>query len=311
MVNKKVFKEATPFIVAGLAGAGIWLFLRQQGEAAIVFTCPYCGDEFATQAELDEHIAIYHPTPTMYICPYCNAVFYSQAELDVHMANIHPLPSECTNGETCCEGFNLYECIGDEWVLIEQNSLQCGYVPPSECTDGETYCEGTDLYECIGGKWVLIETNSELCGVVCNPGDTKCIGTDLYRCRADRKGWELWQTNAESCGYTPSLPPPTLASVGGYVKSALTGINIAGADVYFNPETYTPGTYWVVRTGASGMFKLDNIPPGTYQIVCAYSVPYGPYQSTEFTKILHAGWNNFNIYLEEIVVPGTSPWRPW
>ena len=39
----------------------------------------------------------------------------------------------CTPGETKCIGFDLYQCVENEWALLETNSLQCGWVPvPTE-----------------------------------------------------------------------------------------------------------------------------------------------------------------------------------
>jgi len=87
-------------------------------------------------------------------------------------------------------------------------------VPPSpECSEGETKCVGYDLYECKDGKWVLKEKNSEVCGYTptppspeCNEGETKCIGYDLYECQNGK--WVLKEKNSEICGYTPNHEPP-------------------------------------------------------------------------------------------------------
>lgn len=46
-----------------------------------------------------------------------------------------PPPPVCTIGATKCEGYNLYECQSvsgvAQWVLIEENSPECGYTPPT------------------------------------------------------------------------------------------------------------------------------------------------------------------------------------
>ena len=57
-----------------------------------VYTCPYCGATFSSQAELDAHIATVHPPVPEYTCPYCGATFSTQAELDAHVASQHPIP---------------------------------------------------------------------------------------------------------------------------------------------------------------------------------------------------------------------------
>lgn len=42
---------------------------------------------------------------------------------------VYALP-ECTEGEAKCIGYGLYQCVGGEWILIEENSTECGYTPP-------------------------------------------------------------------------------------------------------------------------------------------------------------------------------------
>ena len=76
------------------------------------------------------------------------------------------------------------------------------------CTEGETKCIGYDLYECKTGKWELKGVGSEVCGAPseCTEGETKCIGYNLYECKTGK--WELKEVNSRSCGYTPPLPCP-------------------------------------------------------------------------------------------------------
>jgi len=67
------------------------------------FSCPYCGDVFYSQAELDAHILVEHPVeppPEEFPCPYCGQIFYSQAELDWHILVDHqpPPPPPTSNG---------------------------------------------------------------------------------------------------------------------------------------------------------------------------------------------------------------------
>jgi len=62
--------------------------------------------------------------------------------------------SACEEGETACggpEGYDLYKCIGGEWVLIERNSPECGYipVPPFPCPIA-CVCIGTPLVDELG-----------------------------------------------------------------------------------------------------------------------------------------------------------------
>lgn len=84
----------------------------------------------------------------------------------------HSTPPSCSpEGSTQCFGYDLYTCTGGQWVLTEQNSPSCGYVPP-ECTEGDTKCVGYNLYTCIGGQWILTEQNSSACGYV--PPSEEC-----------------------------------------------------------------------------------------------------------------------------------------
>jgi len=50
-----------------------------------------------------------------------------------------PTPPGCTEGETRCDGYSLYECQNGEWVLIEEKSEQCGYTPPPPPPPPEEY----------------------------------------------------------------------------------------------------------------------------------------------------------------------------
>jgi len=42
-------------------------------------------------------------------------------------------PLVCLEGERECKGVGLYECRQNRWVLIEEKSEQCGYVPSEKC----------------------------------------------------------------------------------------------------------------------------------------------------------------------------------
>jgi len=75
--------------VALLAGLGLWLWSRQADGEPPVFTCPHCGATFASQALLDAHIELEHPS-VVYTCPHCGAEFATQAELYAHIATEHP-----------------------------------------------------------------------------------------------------------------------------------------------------------------------------------------------------------------------------
>lgn len=54
------------------------------------YVCPICGQKFSSQAELEEHMRIAHPTPLGYSCPYCSVSFNTLDELVNHVASEHP-----------------------------------------------------------------------------------------------------------------------------------------------------------------------------------------------------------------------------
>jgi len=72
----------------------------------------------------------------------------------------------CEEGQTKCEGTNLYGCVNGVWELLQENSTECGGGGPTpECETGETKCVGTDLYTCVAGEWQLTESDSPSCKV--------------------------------------------------------------------------------------------------------------------------------------------------
>jgi len=78
-------------------------------------------------------------------------------------AKTQTCPVTCTEGDRrnvvlCPDGEYMRsweECVNGEWV---SKTGICG------CVAGTTSCQGYDLYTCIGGEWVVKERNSEECG---------------------------------------------------------------------------------------------------------------------------------------------------
>jgi len=78
-------------------------------------------------------------------------------------AKTQTCPVTCTEGQKrnifmCPDGEYMRsweECVSGEWV---SKTGVCG------CADGTTSCQRYDLYTCIGGEWVLKEKNSIECG---------------------------------------------------------------------------------------------------------------------------------------------------
>lgn len=86
-------------VAAGLGGlAGLLVIFALLAQAAappppIIYTCPYCGAEFTTEAELLAHIAAQHPEEppeVWYTCPHCGATFTTEEELLAHIELEHP-----------------------------------------------------------------------------------------------------------------------------------------------------------------------------------------------------------------------------
>ena len=82
-----------PILIVGLVAGGIYALTRWVRAAPpIIYTCPYCGIKFTTEAELLAHITAQHPEQppeVWYTCPYCGITFSSQAELNAHIQAQH------------------------------------------------------------------------------------------------------------------------------------------------------------------------------------------------------------------------------
>jgi len=80
-------------IGAGLIAAvtGIVLLLKKPPPPTIIYTCPYCGAQFASEEELSAHIQAEHPEQPSYICPYCGQTFWTALELQQHIELEHPV----------------------------------------------------------------------------------------------------------------------------------------------------------------------------------------------------------------------------
>lgn len=103
-----------------------------------VYTCPYCGATFTSQTELDAHIQAVHPPPTVYTCPYCGATFDTDADLQAHIQAEHPSPPVyiCTY---CGAEFNTSE-------ELDQHIATAHPPPVYTCTYcGETFNSQAEL----------------------------------------------------------------------------------------------------------------------------------------------------------------------
>ena len=129
-------------------------------------------------------------------------------------------PSYGTLLQTICIGYDSYNQYADGmWgfynVLVEANSVSCGYVAPLPGgTLITTYCDGLDYYGTYadgsnGSYNALIESNSASCGYAPPPAygtllSNYCAGYDYYGTYADGSGATydaLIESNSASCGF--------------------------------------------------------------------------------------------------------------
>lgn len=99
------------------------------------FVCPYCGAIFTSQADLDAHIASVHH----YACPHCGATFITQTELDAHIASEHPTETFTTEDITCSQcGSTLRVTVSSISANnVSQNCPVCGLSGIAEGTEIE------------------------------------------------------------------------------------------------------------------------------------------------------------------------------
>jgi len=86
-------------------------------------------------------------------------------------------PPECNEGETKCEGYDLYQCQNGRWVLKEQNSTQCGYVPPTKRVIFRTNAKSINDYY-SQDTWIAVDLGNGLVEFttpfVCGDCDCAC-----------------------------------------------------------------------------------------------------------------------------------------
>jgi len=79
--------------LAAVMGIAALAWAAPPAAPPIIYTCPYCGAEFNTEAELLDHIAAEHPEQppvVWYTCPHCGAKFTNKGELLTHIEAEHP-----------------------------------------------------------------------------------------------------------------------------------------------------------------------------------------------------------------------------
>lgn len=143
MLEELKVSPALVIVPVGLAGLGI-LALTVMARAAPPGLIGDLNDDGAVAYDdLTILVSYIGGVPIPEISPLSEVEFLQRADVNgdgvINALDITALealivaPPVCTIGETKCEGYNLYECQpvngATQWVLIEENSLQCGYVP--------------------------------------------------------------------------------------------------------------------------------------------------------------------------------------
>lgn len=91
--GKKVAIGAGIATATGLSIWGLTKLFKKKPIIPIIYECPYCEEQFPTEAELLAHLAEYHPEKPpaiLYTCPYCDAKFATEKELEEHIEADHP-----------------------------------------------------------------------------------------------------------------------------------------------------------------------------------------------------------------------------
>lgn len=91
--GKKVAIGAGIVTATGLGIWGLTKLFKKKPIIPVIYECPYCGGKFSSEAELQAHLAEYHPEEPpaiFYTCPYCDVKFATEKELKDHIKAEHP-----------------------------------------------------------------------------------------------------------------------------------------------------------------------------------------------------------------------------
>jgi len=58
--------------------------------------------------------------------------------------------SRGASGDVICQGTTRVQCNGTQWVVVEENSPQCGYQPPPTSDDNTLVVVGVGVIAAIG-----------------------------------------------------------------------------------------------------------------------------------------------------------------
>ena len=146
-------------IVAGLGGlAGVLALYALAQAAPAVFTCPYCGDEFATEEELLAHIELVHPgmpppdgvTQFTYVSDFVRNYLNAADFMTIEVQNVGEVAAVCTlNLSTKYKVWSACPSI-PEWV--DRGSISLLIEPGEVVTFGEGQ-EWIITFPVTGDEW--------------------------------------------------------------------------------------------------------------------------------------------------------------
>ena len=234
---------------------GLWLWARQADGEPLIYTCPYCGAVFSSQAELDAHIETYHPPPT-----------FNWLRPTGHIAN----------------GWNDPELAYDGWTdtYAESNSVSPkSWSQPFEFTITPTEISKIRIWQrwrsshtaivevFYNNMWYNIHEDA-LAGYTWNeisiPGGPQVISkarvTYYNPTRSVSYKFRLCEFGFFGAGEPPGPPtPPPTTTLTGYVTDKITGVPIPGATgtVYQDKGTKTfPYDFF---TNAEGYYEITGM----------------------------------------------------
>jgi hypothetical protein len=206
-----------------------WPWYKGVAPPPVVFTCPYCGATFATEAEMNYHIQTQHAAPPIYTCPYCGATFATEAERDSHVQTQHPAPPSLANLSGIIRNQTNQPIA---WAVV--------------ILDSQTRTTGQDGYF----EFLNLQPGSYSATAQAVGYETSVTSIDLVE-----------GNNTLDFALVPIAPPPPgYANLIVKVKDAATNQPIAGAAVAI------AGTSIGGTTDQTGSFQVRGLPVGVYVV---------------------------------------------
>jgi uncharacterized C2H2 Zn-finger protein len=245
-----------------------WPWYKEVAPPPVVYTCPYCGATFATEAEKNYHIQTQHAAPPIYTCPYCGATFSTQADLNAHIQTQHPAPPPGAAD------------IRLENLVIQYPSIVVGATNYITVT-------ATNYGSAAGSKKVTCQIDSASAEqtVTLNPGESTQV--TFATGATEAKTYQV-KVDGLSGSFTATAPPSGLAVLSGQITDSDTKAPLASAKV----QLYGPSIA-IVSSDSTGHYQTPNLTPGQYAI----TVSLAGYQTRSWNIMVTEGSNPLDIVL--------------